>query len=264
VADIEAYEDNGIPLKESASTAISNVADMLALGLDTKRAYVYKQSDEKHVQRLAYLFARHVTYATMKAIYGEKSFGHYFSALIQVGDILLPQLPEFGGPKPTVVPIGADQDPHIRLTRDLAQKFQSEYGFILPGALYHKLARSLSGDIKMSKREPMSLLTLSDDPELAKKKITLAFTGGRETVAKQRELGGEPENCVVYELFVFHFVENDREVKRIYDECKSGRRLCGECKNLLADIVAKFLYEHQKKKAKLISNAEEILTSKGG
>jgi len=40
--------------------------------------------------------------------------------LVQVGDILHVQLPQYGGPRPIVVPVGVDQDPHIRLTRDLA------------------------------------------------------------------------------------------------------------------------------------------------
>ena len=122
IADLEAYADNKIPLEESYKIALSNLMDLLALGLDPRRVYVYRQSVELPVLQLAFIFSRAVTYNTMEAIYGPKPFGLYFSALVQAGDILNPQLPQHGGPKATVVPVGADQDPHIRLTRDLAGK----------------------------------------------------------------------------------------------------------------------------------------------
>lgn len=44
------------------------------------------------------------------------------SAVTQSADILHPQLEEYGGPKPAVIPVGSDQDPHIRLTRGLGHK----------------------------------------------------------------------------------------------------------------------------------------------
>ena len=127
IADVEAYEDNNISLEKSEKIAINNVSDLLALGFDPDRGYIYRQSKEEEVKDLAIAFGRGVTLATMKAIYGERHMGLYLSSLIQAGDILLPQLKEFGGPKPTVVPVGIDQDPHLRLTRDLAFKFRQKY-----------------------------------------------------------------------------------------------------------------------------------------
>ena len=41
---------------------------------------------------------------------------------MQVGDIVHPQLDDYGGLRPIVVPVGVDQDPHLRLTRDITQK----------------------------------------------------------------------------------------------------------------------------------------------
>jgi len=259
MADLEAYADNGIPLERSAKIAVSNLADLLALGLDPKRTYVYKQSEETRVMNLSFIFSRSVTQNMLNAVYGERNISLYLSALVQAGDILLPQTKDFGGPKPVVVPVGADQDPHIRLCRDLARKHQSRYGFLLPSATYHKLARSLSGSLKMSKRDPKSLLTLNDDPEVAKKKIADALTGGRETEEIQRKLGGEPEKCVVYELGLFHFIEDDPHVKRIYEECRSGARLCGECKAEHAEIVANYLKAHQRKNRSFIDQARSLL-----
>lgn len=258
IADIEAYEDNKIPFEKSEKIAVDNVADLLALGFDPKRAYVYRQSKESNVKDLAIIFGRAVTLATMKAIYGERNIGLYLAALIQAGDILLPQLEEFGKPKPTVIPVGVDQDPHIRFTRDLAQIFYKKYGFVLPSSTYHKLMKGLDGSPKMSKRL-MNYFTLHDKPETIAKRISNAFTGGRATIKEQRELGGVPEICPVYEICMFHFVEDDTEIIKVYNDCKAGKLMCGEHKKQAIDIVSKFVREHQRKKKKFLDKAREIL-----
>ena len=259
VADVEAYEDNNIPLEKSGKIAVGNIADVLALGLDPKKAYIYRQSKEMRVRDFALIFARKVTLATMKAIYGERNIGLYVSALIQAGDILLPQHKDFGGPKPTVVPVGIDQDPHLRFTRDLAQKFKRKYGFVLPSSTYHKLIKGLDGSPKMSKRNPMSYFTLHEPPEMIAKKISNAFTGGRPTVKEQRELGGIPEICSVYAINMFHFMENDEEVIKLYNDCKSGNIICGECKQRTIEIVLRFIRNLEEKRKKFIDKAREIL-----
>jgi tryptophanyl-tRNA synthetase len=258
IADIEAYEDNKIPFEKSEKIAVDNVADLLALGFDPKRAYIYQQSKEGNVKDLAIIFGRAVTLATMKAIYGERNIGLYLAALIQAGDILLPQLEEFGRPKPTVIPVGVDQDPHIRFTRDLAQIFYKKYGFVLPSSTYHKLMKGLDGSPKMSKRL-MNYFTLHDKPETIAKRISNAFTGGRATIKEQRELGGVPEICPVYEICMFHFVEDDSEIVKVYNDCKAGRLMCGEHKKQAIDIVSRFVREHQQKKKKFLGKAREIL-----
>ena len=259
IADVEAYEDNGIPFEESEKIAINNVADILALGFDPKRGYIYRQSRENRVKDLAIMFGRGVTLATMKAIYGERHMGLYLSALIQAGDILMPQLEDFGGPKPTVVPVGVDQDPHIRFTRDLAAKFHSKYGFIPPSSTYHKLIKALDGGYKMSKRNPMSYFTLDEDPDVIAKKISYAFTGGQPTAEEQRKFGGNPDVCPIFDLYLFHFFEDDRDVIELYNDCKCGNILCGEDKARLIKIVTEFIKEHQRKKRRCIDKAREIL-----
>jgi len=259
IADVEAYADNGLSFVETSKTAIKNVADILALGLDPERTIAYKQSEEMRVMKLSYIFSRGVTNNMLKAIYGERQIGLYMSALVQSGDILMPQLPDFGGPKPVLVPVGADQDPHIRLARDLADRYGSDYGFIVPSAIYHRLELSLSGGYKMSKRVAESGFTLDDSPMEASKRVLSSFTGGRDTVAEQRKLGGRADICPVYDLYRFHFGLNDEHVTRVYDECVGGVRMCGECKLEAATLVKRFLESHHKRRNSLLRDAEELL-----
>ncbi len=258
IADLEGMVDNGLPLEEQLKIAIHNLADLLALGLDPKNAYIYRQSQEQRVMNLAYLFSRKTTTNHMKNLYGERPLGLYFAAFTQCGDMLLPQLPEFGGPKAVLVPVGADQCYHIFLCRDIIKRV-AEFKFLPIAAVYHKFFRALDGEGKMSKRSPMSMLTLNDTPELIRKKITGALTGGRKTVEEQRKLGGVPEQSVVYELLYYHFIEDDKKIKQIYDDYKSGRMLDGEMKELTIEIVTKFIADHQKKKIKMMPLAEKIL-----
>lgn len=259
IADVEAYCDNGITFEESSKIAVQNVADILALGLEPDRAVVYRQSEEARVMRLATIFSRGVTNSMLKAIYGDRQIGLYLSALIQAGDILMPQLPEFGGPKPVLVPVGADQDPHIRLTRDLAAKYHDEFGFLLPSAIYHRLEMALTGGFKMSKRLTASGFTLDEDAGAASKKVLAAFTGGRATIEEQRKLGGEADKCPVYDLYRFHFGLDDDHVRRVYDECVGGIRMCGDCKSEAAGLVKRYLEQHRKKREAMMKDARELL-----
>ncbi|MBI2547403.1 MAG: tryptophan--tRNA ligase [Candidatus Aenigmarchaeota archaeon] len=262
VADLEGNVDNGLPLDQQAKTAVHNVADLFALGLNPKNAYIYRQSQERRVMNLAYLFSRRVTTNHMKNLYGERQLGLYFAAFTQAGDILLPQLEEFGGPKNVLVPVGSDQVPHIFLTRDIAEKFEKEFGFIRPSTIVHKFFKALNGESKMSKRDPMSMITLGDSPEIIRKKINMAVTGGRKTVEEQRRLGGVPEDSVVYELYNYHFVDDDNKVRKVYDNYKSGKLLDGEMKKDITEIVIKFLENHQKKRGKMLPLAEKLVYGK--
>ena len=259
IADVEAYADNGLSFQQTSKIAIRNVADILALGLDPDRAVVYLQSENLKVLQLGTVFSKGVTNNMLRAIYGERQIGLYMSALYQAGDILMPQLPELGGPKPVLVPVGVDQDPHIRLSRDLAARYHEEYGFVPPSSIYHRLMLSLNGSEKMSKRAADSLITLESRPNDASKKISTAFTGGRDTVEEQRRLGGRPDICPVYDLYRFHFAKDDHHVETVNQECSGGVRLCGECKHEVIGLVKTYLEEHHRKRDAMTKDAEDLL-----
>ncbi len=258
IADLEAYVDNGQSLDKSDEIAIFNVADMIALGMNPERAVTYKQSSALAVSDLAFIFSDDVTFNMLVDIYGERKISLYFAALVQAGDIFLPETKPFNGPKPVLVPVGADQDPHLRLARDLAAKHKEDLQLIPPSAIYHKLVRSLTGEDKMSKRTPQSMITLSDKKEELKQKIMNAFTGGRATIKEQKELGGEPEKCPVFDLYIY-FAKDDKQIKNVYDECKNGVRICGGCKSEAYGLVSDFIEDHQAKRSAAINEAKALL-----
>jgi len=125
VADIEAFATRGFTLQQTKELAINEyILNYIALGLKPERCRIYFQSQQQDVKDLAYLLGKKVNWSQMVATYGfegSTNMAHIFSPLIQTGDILHVQLEKYGGVRPTLVPVGVDQDPHIRLSRDIAQ-----------------------------------------------------------------------------------------------------------------------------------------------
>jgi len=244
VADVEAVATRGLTLQEARRRALEfHIPAYLALGVDPDKTKFYFQSENRTVLRLAACFSGRVTLAQMEAIYGTVTPGKVIAALLDAADVLYPQTRAKG--VPGVIPVGIDQDPHMRLVRDIVKRVKSEFSFIPPASVYHKFTPSLDGSLKMSKSVPESCIELPEDPKSVERKIWKAFTGGRGSLAEQREKGGRPEVCVVFELFKQHLIEDDRELDRIYEECRSGARICGECKTYATELMVELMETFQ-------------------
>ena len=126
VADLESTATRGVSLAEGKKIAAEEyVANYAALGLDPEKTTVYFQSERSVVQKLGFQLGKRTNLSELEAIYGfdgSTNLAHVQAPLVQAGDILHPQLDEYGGLRPIVVPVGIDQDPHLRLTRGLASK----------------------------------------------------------------------------------------------------------------------------------------------
>ncbi len=128
VADIEAWGARGYSFERSRDLAIEEyILSYIAMGLKPEKCEIYFQSKRKAVTDIAHTLSRKVNLSEMRSIYGfedSTNMAHILSPLVQVGDILHVQLPEYDGPLPTLVPVGVDQDPHLRLTRGIAAAFR--------------------------------------------------------------------------------------------------------------------------------------------
>ncbi|MBN1792492.1 tryptophan--tRNA ligase [Candidatus Woesearchaeota archaeon] len=265
VADVEAYNARGQSLEESRRIAIDQyITSYIALGLRPENCEIYFQSerssDSKKANafyRLQNLLARHATFNEFKAVYGEISPGKMMCGILQAADMLHAQLPEFEGPVPVVVPVGPDQDPHIRLARDLASRIK-EYKFTQLCSTYHLFVPGLNGD-KMSASDPNSYIALTDDDKTVKTKVNkYAFSGGKDTVEEHRKHGGNPDVDVAYQWLTF-FEEDDARLKQVHDDYKSGKLLSGEMKAILIEKLNSFLKSHQAKREEAKKRVREFL-----
>src|SRR3989339_1729224 len=238
IADLEAASTRGVTLGEARKRALKfHIPAYVSLGLDVGKTIFYFQSENKEVMNNAYEFAKKITLNEFKAIYGSADPGKIMAAMAQVADILYPQFKER---MPGIIPVGVDQDPHIRLTRDVVRRFK-ERKFFLPSGLYHKYTPSLDGDIKMSKSKPESCIDLPEDIKKVTKKIMRAKTGGRDTLEEHRKLGAVIEKDTVFELMKQHLVEDDKELDKIYKAYKSGKMTSGELKEIANKKMEKFM-----------------------
>ncbi|MFC4439669.1 MULTISPECIES: tryptophan--tRNA ligase [Natrialbaceae] len=122
IADLEANSARGMSWDEIDEHARNYLLSLLALGFDPEEGELYRQSTNREVQDLAFDLGADANFSEFQAIYGfdgETDVSHMQSVVTQMADILYPQLEE---PKPTVIPVGPDQDPHVRLARDLAER----------------------------------------------------------------------------------------------------------------------------------------------
>ena len=256
VADLESAAARGISLDEAKQRALNfHIPAYLALGLDPKKTIFYFQSENKTVMNLAYEFAKKISLAEFRSLYGTADPGRIFSAVTQVADILFPQLKQ---KMPGIIPVGIDQDPHIRLTRDVVKRTAAKYKFFPPSSIYHKYMPALDGSIKMSKSRPESNIDLPEELQSVKRKIKKALTGGRDTLEEHRRLGAQVEKCMVFELLKQHLVEDDKELQKIYKAYKSGKMTSGEIKELACKKMTAFMNDFTKKLAKARKEVKKL------
>jgi len=265
VADLEAYNARGQSLEDSKKIAEDYLLNYVAMGLDLKKCEIYFQSERSEdakksnaYYRLQNLLSRHVTFNEFRAVYGEVTPGKMLAALLQASDMLHPQLKEFEGECPVIVPVGTDQDPHLRLARDISQRIKNPK-FTQLSSIYTLFLPGLSGG-KMSASDPSSYIAPTDSPEEVKRKINkYAFSGGRDTLEEHRKYGGNPDIDVSFQYLKFFFEDDDKKLKKIYDDYKSGKMTTGELKAYTIEKINAFLKVHQRKREEAKKLVEKFL-----
>ena len=267
VADLEGYNTRQKTLEELRKIAIDQyLVNYIALGLSTKNCDFYFQSERSEnakksnaYYRLASSFSRYATFNEFRAVYGEISPGKMISSLLQASDMYHPQLSEFESPVATVIPVGIDQDPHIRIARDMAGRFK-EHKFIPISSTYHFFLPSLKGSGKMSSSDETSFIAMTDSPKEVEQKIKkYAFSGGRDTIVEHREKGGNPNVDVSFQYLKLFFEPDDEKLRKIYEDYKSGKMTTAELKEITIEKINAFLKEHQKKREIAKKEVEKFL-----
>jgi tryptophanyl-tRNA synthetase len=255
------YHAITVPQKpeELAARTLEIAKIYLAAGIDPKKSIIFRQSDIKEHAELAWILncttARmsdmfNMTQYKDKSNNGEEniSVGLFDYPVLMAADILLYDT--------DVVPVGEDQVQHVELTRDLAKRFNHNFGetFKLPqaktlkeGARIMSLGNPLK---KMSKSEggENDCIYLLDDPEKAAKKIMRATTDSDGVVKFDKE--NKPG---ISNLLTIYSLLNNQKISDI--EVEFAGKQYGEFKQKLAEIIKKFLTDFQNK-ASIIDNTK--------
>ena len=247
---------------ESRDTARANVLERLmtlaAAGLDVNRLHAYLQLDRSEVVQTAFQLGEATPLSVLNSALGVRlnsSATDTFLPLLRLADILHTQQPEYGGPCRTLVIDGIGGDVYVRMARNLADRF----GLVKPSALYLRMMRGLttyddpgtgSAIEVMTNAVPQGRITYDDSPEDVRRRIGRAYTGGRPTLAEQREKGGNPDPriCSVSSLHAFHATPEPDAYAALQERCRSGELLCGRCKESATHNLLEYLQKHRRKR----------------
>jgi len=260
--DEKFWARSGLTREETAYWGLENLYDLLALGFDPKRTRVFFDSRSiAALYPLAIRVARKIPYSTVKAVFGfepSTNIGLVFYTALQTVPCFWPSWAE-GRAVPCLIPCGIDQDPHFRVTRDIAEGL----GYPKPALLHGQMIPGLLGEAAMSTSgdRPDNALFLNDSPETVDRKIRNAFTGGRATVEEQRRLGATPEVCSVWALWRTRFAESEEKFENVTAGCRSGSLLCGECKSQLLERIHAFYRHHAEAREKVKDWAETTIVT---
>lgn len=205
LADLHAISQPHVPA-ELASNTREMVAALVACGIDPNRSVLFNQAQVSEHAQLQWLlngtarmgWLNRMTQWKDKAGKNREgaSVALFTYPVLQAADVLLYQA--------THVPVGEDQKQHLELARDIAQKFNNDFGagaevFTLPEPIIPaEAARIMSlrdGSAKMSKSDPsdMSRINLTDDADTIMTKVKKARTDPEPLPSDKGGLDGRPE-----------------------------------------------------------------------
>ncbi len=245
IADYHSLTTHPTPhdLRENVKNVL---IDYLAAGLDPEKATIYIQSDLPEVCELSLLLAMNVYVGELQRVssFKEKvrrqpnnvNAGLLTYPVLMAADILVHRADK--------VPVGKDQEQHLEMTRDFAQRFNSIYNvdyFKLPVAYNYGQALvkipGLDGSTKMSKSDnENSCIYLSDTPEIIRKKVMKAVSDSGPTVPNQEK----PQ--AIENLFALMRAVSAPETLQFFEEEYNQCRIrYGDMKKQLANDMIQFI-----------------------
>ena len=240
LTDDEKYliSDN-VDLKQTRKWSYENALDLIALGFKPEDTFIiYDSEDIDLLYDITLEVAKRITYSTARSSFGfqdSTNIGWVFWPAIQAAPCFIHKKLT-GENVPALIPAAIDQDPYWRVTRDIAQKL----GYYKPAQIHCRFLPGLGAGGKMSASHPETSIFTMDQPDVVKKKIWNAFTGGKGTAAEQRKEGAEPTICSIFQYYFFLFEEDNAKLAERERRCKAGEILCGECKKDVAEKINAF------------------------
>ena len=238
-----------------AKGTLEAAADFLALGLDPSKCTFWVQSDVPEVCELTWLLSviapmglieRCHSYKDKVAKGLQASHGLFSYPVLMAADILLYQADQ--------VPVGKDQKQHLEVARDLAQKFNNEYGdtFTIPEPAIGEQTATVPGldGQKMSKSYGNTIPIFLGGKPLKKRVMSI------ETDAKGIDEPKNPDSCNLYQLLnLFATGERMQEIRSLYVD---GGAAYGYLKLELLDLLNDKFGEARKKKEEYLADPEML------
>ena len=239
-------------------------AGFIAAGIDPEQSILFNQSQVPEHAQLGWVFNCVARMGWMKRMTQWKdkagknsenaSLGLFGYPALMAADILIYHA--------THVPVGEDQKQHLELTRDIAAKFNNDFGTeffpitepVIEGAATRVMSLR-DGSKKMSKSDPsdMSRINLTDTADDIAKKIRKAKTDPEPLPETAEGLADRPEARNLVNIYA---ALNDQSVDEVIAEV-AGQQF-GTFKPLLADMAVEKLAPISEEMARLMQDQTEI------
>ena len=249
---------------ELASNTREVTAAFLASGIDPKGSIIFNQSQVAAHAQLAWVFncVARLGWLNRMTQFKEKAGKHRENA--SVGLYAYPNLmaADIMAYKATHVPVGEDQKQHLELTRDIAQKFNNDFGVdFFPAVeplIFGEATRVMSlrdGSKKMSKSDPsdQSRITFTDTADDISKKIRRAKSDPDVLPSELKGLEGRPEAANLVGIFAALSDQTSGDVLREY-----GGRGFGDFKPALSDLAIEKLAPISDEMRRLMADPNHI------
>jgi len=243
VADYHALTTHPDP-KELKTNVFRVLAENIASGLDPEKVALYAQSDVPEIPEL-YLMLNMIAYkGELEKVPTFKDKVRLQPENVNAGLLTYPVLmaADILIHKGAKVPVGRDQEQHLEMARNFAQRFNTRYGEYFPEPQVFRFNNdtvkimSLDGTGKMSKSENVNAtIYLSDDDDTIRKKIMKSKTD-------QGPVEGEPMPDFIKNLFTLLEITGSRETAEPFlNAYNSGSIRYGDMKKQLAEDVVSFV-----------------------
>ncbi|PQQ21184.1 tryptophan--tRNA ligase cytoplasmic [Prunus yedoensis var. nudiflora] len=227
--------------KDDAPLAIQDVKLSLGIGVGNVDSQSYK-----NVVKVG----KCVTYNKVVGIFGftwEDHIGKVFHLCSESCSSIISKFlsTSFGGQDNLrcLIPCTIDQDPYFRMTRDVAPRIAYQKSALIESSFFPAMQGETG---KMSPSDPNSAIYVTDSAKEIKNKINrYAFSGGQDSIEKQRELGANLEVDLPFKYLSF-FVDYDAKLEVIRKEYGAGRVLTGEVKQLLIQVLTELVERHRR------------------
>ncbi|MBP1557115.1 MAG: tryptophan--tRNA ligase [Oscillospiraceae bacterium] len=215
-------------VRQDPATLKKNTLDgyamLLACGVDPKRSIVFIQSQNPHHAEAMWALNCHTQFGELSRMtqFKDKSAryadninaGLFTYPTLMAADILLYQA--------DLVPVGADQKQHVKLTRDIAQRMNGVYGklFTVPECLFPKAGAKIMSlndpTKKMSKSDPnpKGYVAVLDPRDTVIKKFKSAVTDSGSGIYRGEGKEGIGNLMTIYSAFTG---KSDEEIVREFE-----------------------------------------------
>ena len=240
ISDDESYVVGKVKSQEEAlEYSLELAKELLAYGFDPHKTFFIIDQIYTNIYNLAIKLSRKINLSEIKSTYGyknEENIGLHFYPAIQSAHILFPQ--ERFGIKNVLVPIGPDEDAHIRICRDVAPLM----GYNKPSILHLSFMPGIDGT-KMSKSKNNAIF-LKESNNSITKKINKAFSGGQKTMEEHKKIGGNPDVDIACQYLSKLFL-NENGRKKLFARYRNGELSSGEAKKMLIDELIRMINKFQ-------------------